>query len=223
MKKYFDVCAGVPLFQGVCEDEFEQMMYCLDGKCRRFQKNTRIVVEGQAGSEVGIVLEGCVQVVEEDVFGNRNIVEQLESGELYGAAFACAEIPFSPVSIVAAKDSLILSMDIRKILTVCANGCPFHQRLIRNMVYILAKKNVALSEKITHISKRTTREKLLSYLSEESKRAESSHFMVPFNRQEMADYLCVERSAMSAELGKLRREGLIDFRKNEFRINTDRG
>lgn len=215
------ICGDIPLFQGVCETEFEQMISCLDGKYRRFQKNALILAEGQAAAGLGIVLEGCVQVVDEDVFGNRNIVEQLEPGGLYGAAFACAGIPVSPVSIVAAKDSLILTLDIRKVLTVCPNSCPFHQRLVQNMVRILAKKNVILSEKISHISKRTTREKLLSYLSEESKRAGSSHFRIPFNRQEMADYLCVERSAMSAELGRLRREGVIDFQKNEFWINMD--
>ncbi len=219
MKKY-GALYNIPLFRGVCETELEQMLSCLDGKYRRYQKQALLLAEGEAVSRFGIVLEGSLQVASEDIFGNRNIVEQLDPGELYGAAFACAEVLLSPVSIIAVKDSLVLDLDIEKVLTLCPDSCPFHRQLIQNMVHILAKKNVALSEKIRHTSKRTTREKLLSYLSAESKKAGKRRFRIPFDRQEMADYLCVERSAMSAELGKLRREGVIDFRKNEFLIKT---
>ena len=110
----------------------------------------------------------------------------------------------------------MLFLEAGRILSVCPTACPFHQKMVENMVYILARKNVMLSEKIGHISKRSTREKLLSYLSSQSKKAGSRHFFIPFNRQELADYLCVERSAMSAELSKLRGEGLLDYKKFEF-------
>ena len=157
MKKY-GALYNIPLFRGVCETELEQMLSCLDGKYRRYQKQALLLAEGEAVSRFGIVLEGSLQVASEDIFGNRNIVEQLDPGELYGAAFACAEVLLSPVSIIAVKDSLVLDLDIEKVLTLCPDSCPFHRQLIQNMVHILAKKNVALSEKIRHTSKRTTRE-----------------------------------------------------------------
>ena len=166
----------------------------------------------------GIVLEGSLQVVEEDIWGNRGILEQVGEGELYGAAFACAGIQKSPVSVVAAKKSRVLRIQMEKLMQVCPNGCPAHQQMIRNLVYLLARKNVALNEKIKHISRRTTREKLLAYLADQAKKAGKKDFSIPFDRQELADYLCVDRSAMSAELGKLKREGKIDLWKNEFRL-----
>ena len=135
---------------------------------------------------------------------------------LYGAAFACAGIKKSPVSVVAVTPVRILQIKIEKVMHVCPNACPCHQQVIQNLVYLLARKNVALSEKIQHISKRSTREKLLAYLADEIKKTGRKHFQIPFSRQELADYLCVDRSAMSAELGKLKREGIIEFRKNEF-------
>ena len=118
----------------------------------------------------------------------------------------------SPVSVVAVTDSQVFQVDIQRVLEVCPASCPFHQQLIRNLVTILAGKNVMLGEKLRHLSKRTTREKLLSYLSETAKQKNARHFVIP----ELADYLCVERSAMSAELSKLRRDGVLDYRKSEF-------
>ena len=172
-----------------------------------FQKQEVIWSEGEPARKVGIVLSGCVQVVSEDVFGNRNILEKLMPGELFGAAYACAGVGGSPVSVVAVTDSQVFQVDIQRVLEVCPASCPFHQQLIRNLVTILAGKNVMLGEKLRHLSKRTTREKLLSYLSETAKQKNARHFVIPFNRQELADYLCVERSAMSAELSKLRGMG----------------
>ena len=189
MKNDIKILQMSPLFTGVNEQDMEEMISCLDGQMKTYGKNERILTEAETLKKVGVILKGCVQVENEDVFGNRNIQEMLEPGELFGAAYACAGIKNSPVSITSISE---------------------------NMVYILARKNVMLSEKIGHISKRSTREKLLSYLSSQSKKAGSRHFFIPFNRQELADYLCVERSAMSAELSKLRGEGLLDYKKFEF-------
>lgn len=211
-----NILEKIPLFQGIHPEERETLLQCLGAEERRFRKNERILEEEKEMDWIGILLEGEVHVFSDDVFGNRHILEQLSGGELFGAAFACAGLKKSPVTAAAVKDSRVLKININRILTVCPASCPFHQKLLTNLVRILAQKNVSLSEKIGHLSRRSTKEKLLSYLSETSKNAGSMHIIIPFNRQELADYLCVERSAMSAELSKLRREGVLDYRKNEF-------
>ena len=216
MKNDIKILQMSPLFTGVNEQDMEEMISCLDGQMKTYGKNERILTEAETLKKVGVILKGCVQVENEDVFGNRNIQEMLEPGELFGAAYACAGIKNSPVSIASISESKVLFLEAGRILSVCPTACPFHQKMVENMVYILARKNVMLSEKIGHISKRSTREKLLSYLSSQSKKAGSRHFFIPFNRQKLADYLCVERSAMSAELSKLRGEGLLDYKKFEF-------
>lgn len=216
-----NILGKIPLFQGIQPEERETLLQCLGAEEKNIRRNGRILEEEMEVSRIGILLEGELHVYSDDVFGNRHILEQLEEGELFGAAFACAGLKKSPVTVAAVKDSKVLQIDVNRILTVCPASCPFHQKLIRNMVRILAHKNVLLSEKIGHLSRRSTREKLLSYLSEISKAAGSRHITIPFNRQELADYLCVERSAMSAELSKLRREGILDYRKNEFWLHEE--
>lgn len=218
MKKNQDLSglARCFLFQGIGKEEQEQLLVCMEGIEKECGKQEILLREEEPAGHIGIVLEGCVQVVEEDVWGNRSILEQIEEGGLYGAAFACAGIKKSPVSVVAVTPVRILQIKIEKVMHVCPNACPCHQQVIQNLVYLLARKNVALSEKIQHISKRSTREKLLAYLADEIKKTGRKHFQIPFSRQELADYLCVDRSAMSAELGKLKREGIIEFQKNEF-------
>ena len=216
MKNDLRILRISPLFKGVKEQDMEEMISCLNGQIKTYRKNERILTEAETLKRVGVILDGCVQVESEDVFGNRNIQEKLEPGDLFGAAYAFSGITDSPVSVTSISDSKVLFIEAGRILSVCPSACPFHQKMLENMVYILARKNVMLSEKISHISKRSTREKLLSYLSSQSKRAKSRHFFIPFNRQELADYLCVERSAMSAELSRLKGDGILDYKKHEF-------
>ena len=206
----------IPLFGGIREENLTEMLKCLDGREKSYRKGEMILTEEESSAGAGLVLEGMVQVAEEDVFGNRNILEHVKTGQLYGAAFSCAGIKKSPVSVMAVTDCRILLINMNKVIETCPMSCTFHQRLISNLVRIMAIKNVALNEKISHISRRSTKEKLLSYLSDCAKKAQRMHFTIPFDRQELADYLCVERSAMSAELGKLKKTGILDCRKNEF-------
>lgn len=206
------------LFSGIGEEEVERLLVCMEGKEKKCRKQELLLMEDEPADHIGIVLEGCVQVVEEDVWGNRGILEQIEAGGLYGAAFACAGIERSPVNVVAVTDSRILRIKIEKVMGVCSKTCACHQQVIRNLVHLLARKNVALSEKLQHISQRSIREKLLAYLADEAKKSGRKEFTIPFNRQELADYLCVDRSAMSTELWKLKREGIIGFQKNKFRL-----
>lgn len=206
----------MPLFQGIHAKERKSLLQCLEGDKKEYQKGEVVLAEEDPPKKMGILLTGSLQVEKEDVFGNRNIVERLMPGDLFGAAFACAGLEKSPVSVIAAEKSEIFLIDIGRVLKMCPASCPFHSRLLENLIVLLARKNVALNEKIEYLSRRSTREKLLSYLSETAKKEGDRHFIIPFNRQELADYLCVERSAMSAELSRLRREGLLRCNRSEF-------
>lgn len=203
------------LFSGITPLEREHLMNCLEARARRYRKGELILSAGDAPA-VGMVRSGAVQVIAEDPMGNRTIIGRMEEGDLFGEAFACAGVAKLPFSVEAAADSEILLIDVNKILVTCPTACPFHARLIENLLAILARKNILLGAKIRHLSRRTTRDKLLSYLSEQAREAGSREFTIPFNRQELADSLCVDRSAMSAELSRLKAERLLDFERNRF-------
>lgn len=218
MENFLKLLVKMPLFRGISESELETMLPCLDGKTARFQKNEAVFLEGDEVRFLGIVLSGAVQVVREDYYGNRNIVASLGPGELFAETFACAAVKAVPVSVFAAEKSEVLLIDCKKILFPCSSGCSYHKRLIENLLQVIAHKNLFLSGKLDLLSQRTTREKLLSYLSGEAKKAGSNFFTIPFNRQELADYLGVERSAMSAQLGRLRDEGQLEFHRSTFKL-----
>ena len=203
------------LFSGIEGAELESLLGCLQAVGRRFKKGELILAVGGKPA-VGLVREGVVQVIAEDPMGNRTIIGRMEEGDMFGEAFACAGAEKMPFSVEAAADSEILLIDVARIVVTCPAACPFHTRLIENLMAVLARKNILLGTKIRHLSRRSTRDKLLSYLSDRAREAGAREFAVPFNRQEMADYLCVDRSAMSAELSKLKTEGILDYEKNRF-------
>lgn len=218
MKNYFDVLKRVNLFSGVDEADFPRILNCLAAKVSHYEKGQTVFFTGESIDRFGIVLSGQVQVVHDDYYGNRSILAEVETGSLVGESFACARIKSLPVSVIAATESDILFIDCTKLTSTCPHACSFHNRLIQNMLQIVSMKNIILTRKIEITSKRTTREKLMAYLSAQAKKAGCSRFTIPFNRQELADYLSVERSAMSAELSKLRKDGVINFHKNEFEL-----
>ncbi len=218
MEKYIDILKNVELFSGIEESELKSLLSCLSAKAVSYEKGQTVFMLGEPTSSFGIVLSGRVQISHEDYYGNRSILGNVGPGGLFGESFAFAETKALPVSVVASMDSEILFIDCRRLTSPCSNACSFHSRLIRNMLYIAAKKNISLTRKIEITSKRSTREKLLSYLSAEAQRAGSSSFEIPFDRQELADYLSVDRSAMSAELGRMRDDGILKFHKNQFEL-----
>lgn len=218
MKKYFEVLNKVALFYGMDGDELLSLLECLGAKVEAFDRNETVFMSGDVIYRFGIVLSGQVQVISEDFYGNRNILAAMGAGEMIGESYACAESYELPVSVVATADSELLFIDFRRLASPCVNACAFHARLIRNMLNIVSVKNIALTRKIEHVSRRTTREKLLSYLSDAAKKAGGGWFSIPFNRQELADYLYVERSAMSATLSKLRDEGVLLYHRNNFKL-----
>lgn len=218
MKKYIGLIKAMPLFQGIREEDLKRLLSCLRARIARFGKNQAVFLEGDKADWIGAVLSGGVQIVREDYFGARSIVAAVGAGSLFAESFAFTETKSLPVSIFASEDSDILLLNCEKCLSPCSCSCLFHNRLIRNFLGITAEKNVLLREKIDVLSKRTTREKLMAYLSNEAKKAGSRFFEIPFNRQELADYLGVDRSAMSSELGRLKKDGVLDFTRSRFRI-----
>lgn len=222
MKNYDSFLLQIPLFKGIEQSNLTGMLRCMNAHFSSYKKRDIILLEGQPVSSVGIVVSGKVQIVKEDFIGNRTILAEIPPGNLFAEAFSCANSEKLPITVISAEDSDVLWIDYHRITTTCSSACQFHSRLIENMLSILASKNIILSQKIEHLSKRTTREKLLSYLSDQAVRTDRREFDIPFNRQELADYLCVDRSAMSNELCKMQDEGILQFSRNHFvLLNTE--
>lgn len=217
MKKIFEIQKNNPLFNGIPLSDFERMFDCLSAHKIFCKKNEVILLEGNAVKYVGLVLSGAVQIVKYDEDGRGNILAEFGVSELFGEVLACAGIDHSPVTVIASEDTEILFMNYRKIITTCSAACPFHSKLIENMLNLIARKNLILNQKIEILSKRTTREKLMCFF--DFHRGPAKKFIIPFNREELAQYLCVDRSAMSAELSKMQAEGIIKFEKNTFEIS----
>lgn len=218
ISSYIELLTKISLFEGIEEKDIGGMLGCLQANKKKFLKNETILRAGEVVSHLGIILSGRGQIIREDIMGNRNILSNLEVGDMFAEAFACAGSQRLPFQVVAITDCTVMFLDYRRIVTTCSSSCYFHTSLIHNMMKILAVKNVLLTQKMEHMTKRSTREKLLSYLSEQAAKSNSKIFSVPFNRQELADYLCVDRSAMSNELSKLKDEGLIDYDRSDFRL-----
>ncbi|NCB51277.1 MAG: Crp/Fnr family transcriptional regulator [Clostridia bacterium] len=218
MAEYFEVLKTVDLFKGIDESDLQTLLSCLAAKTVHYEKGRTVFFSGESIDRFGIVLSGQVQIVQDDYYGNRSILAKIDTGNLFGESFACAESKALPVSVLTTTESKLLFIDCRRLAVPCAKACGFHSRLIQNLLSIVSMKNIALTQKIEFTSRRTTREKLLSYLSAEAQKAGNNRFCIPFNRQELADYLSVERSAMSTELSKLRDSGVLKFYKNQFEL-----
>ena len=207
-----------PLFRGIESHEVQDMLTCLDARQRYVPKGDALLRVGDVTTCMGLVLEGAVRLEKEDYWGNRSILASFGPGQSFAEVYACEPDLAFDINVVAAEDATVLFLDIGRVTTMCPSSCAFHARLIRNLLGIVARRAHALTRKIEHTSQRTTRAKLLSYLSDQAKAAEASRFAIPFDRQELADYLSVDRSAMCAELSRMRKEGIIDFHKNVFEL-----
>ncbi|MDR0839576.1 MAG: Crp/Fnr family transcriptional regulator, partial [Oscillospiraceae bacterium] len=189
MKKYFPLLGRSPLFAGIGNDDFGVMMNCLGASLRSYPKGGTVYFEGDAVTDIGVVVSGKLHLVKDDAWGNTTIVTEVSPPGMFAEAVVCSGLGRVPVSVVAKEDSEILFIDYKRIVTSCPSACAFHSKLIRNMISILAQKNVLMSAKMEHITKRTTKEKLLSYLTEQARQESSGSFDIPYNRQELADYL----------------------------------
>lgn len=220
MKKYFETLSQCPLFDGIDQSALNSLIKCMDGKTSSVPKGNPVFLEGSPARFVGIVLSGTLQVVREDYYGNRSILTILQPGELFAEAFSFAGLETMPVSVFAVKDSEVLLLDCRRILTTCSNSCHFHTLLMKNLLQGMAQKNLALSQKIRYMSRKTTKEKLMVFLYDQAKQHGTTEFVIPYDRQALADYLGVERSAMSAEISKLKKSGQIDTKGAWFCIKN---
>ncbi len=218
MKKYLKILKNCPLFAQIDDDDLLRMLACLGAKVAPFDKKYTIFAEGTPAKYIGIVLSGSVQIVQVDYYGNRSILSEMCESEVFAEAFACAESKALPVTVIANEPCEVMLIDCSHILHTCSNNCGFHQQLIFNLMRDLATKTILFHQRIEITSKRSTREKLMAYLMLQSKKTGRSSFEISFDRQELADYLEVERSGLSAEISKLKKEGIINNQKNHFEL-----
>lgn len=216
MKEFFSVIRSSLLFSGISEQEFSSMQTCLKAENKNFPKGAFVLRAGDTAESIGLVLSGNVLIVQEDIWGNRNILSKAGPGQAFAAAYACAPGSRLNVSVMAETPVTAMFINVKRILDVCPSACSHHSRVLRNLLGELAEKNLRLGEKLTHMGQRTTRAKIMSFLSAEAQRRRACEFEIPFSRQQFADYLGVERSGLSQELGRMKKEGLLDYHKSHF-------
>ena len=216
MKDFLPVIRSSQLFSGTSEEELTAMLSCLKAEKKDFPKEAFVLRAGDAADSIGLVLSGNILVIQEDIWGNRNILSKAGAGQTFAAAYACAPGSVLNVSVMTETPVTAMFLNVRRILTVCPSACSHHSRIIRNLLGEMAEKNLRLSEKLTHMGQRSTRAKLMSYLSSEAQRLGKYEFDIPFSRQQLADYLAVERSGLSLELGKMKKDGVLDYHKSHF-------
>ncbi|MBQ8372364.1 MAG: Crp/Fnr family transcriptional regulator [Clostridia bacterium] len=218
MKKYLEILSKCALFDGIDAEDLLRMLSCLGARVLSFDKKYTVLAEGAEAKCIGILLSGSLHEIQIDYYGNRSIIGRVRPSEMFSEEFACAEMPALPITVVANEPSEVMLVDCSHIIRTCKNGCGFHHRLIFNLMKALATRSIGYHKRIEITSKRSTREKLLTYLALYAKEVGSPRFEIPFDRQELADYLEVERSGLSAEISKLRREGVIKSEKNKFML-----
>lgn len=218
MEQYLFILRNSPFFQGMTEEEILSVLHCVNATVLRKKKDDYILRVGDSTETMGLVLRGAVLVLQEDLWGHRNIIHRIGAGEFFAEAFAATSGSVLDVNIVADEDTEVMLLHMGRLLQTCLHTCDHHNRLVRNLVSVMARRVMNLNEKITHMAKRSTREKLLSYLSAESIRQGKLSFTIPYDRQQLADYLCVERAAMSVELSKLQKEGFLKTNRNRFAL-----
>lgn len=209
MEHYLALYQNNPLFRGISKEDLLPLLECLQAKKRVFPKGSVIFAKGEVAHHLGIVLTGRVNTVYDDILGGHSIIGSMDPGQLFCEAFACTTSQSLPVSAVAQVESSVLLIDIDLILHSCSAASKQHQQLIENLIHLLAEKYVSINQKLIHLSGRTTRRKLLSYLSEQMRLSGGGPFAIPFNQQELADYLFIDRSGLSTEWNKLKKEGLL--------------
>ena len=223
MKKYIPVLKKTKLFAGVGEEDIFAMLGCLQAKMQTYYKGQYVLRQGEYVSHIMILLDGSLHICRDDYWGNTSIIDSVGIGSMFAQAYAAPDGGALPHDVVAKEDSTVILFDVMRLLTLCPSACRFHSMAVQNLYYAISENNRKLMQKLGHISKRTTREKLLSYLSGQAAMQGCNEFTIPFNRQQLADYLSVDRSAMSNELCKMRNEGILYFDKNRFILKQANG
>lgn len=216
-EKYSKILQSNPLFKGIAPDDIPVMLNRLNAYTRVYKKDEFIRHSGEPADFIGIILAGEIQILQDDYYGNRSITALITEGSLFAEAFACAGIKHLPVDIIAAGNCTIMYLNSKALFNGYGSS-RFHYTLINNLLGIFAGKNIYLNQKLKYASQKTTGGKLLAYLNDQAKEKGTNEFVIPFNRQELADYLGVERSAMSAELGKLSKLGILETKRSYFKL-----
>ena len=218
MKEFVPVLKRTKLFSGVGDDDISTMLTCLGARLLTYKKGEYVLRQGEHLSDILVLAEGRLHIQRDDYWGNRSILGHIGVGEIFGEAYVAPESGTLLNDVIAVEDSAVFFFDVKRVISTCSSACCFHTMVVQNLFFAISEKNRGLVQKLDYMSRRTTREKLLSYLSEEAKKQNSASITLPFNRQQLADYLSVDRSAMSNELCKMRDEGLLEFEKNRFRL-----
>ncbi len=206
------------LFEGIKPDERRQILTCINAYEKSYRKNSYIILQGDHVTSFGMVIEGVVDIVKENVYGNRRLVTTIEKDMIFAESLAAANLQEAPISAIAKEESKILFIPIERLLVMCAKSCSFHNKLITNLVKMLATKNLLLNQKLDYLTSRTTRERIAKYFIDTANREGKTKITIPYNRNQLAEYLGVDRSVLSRELSKLKNEGILDFEKNTFNI-----
>ena len=218
MKEFIPVLKRTKLFSGVGDEDISTMLTCLGARLLTYKKGEHVLRQGEHLSDILVLAEGSLHIQRDDYWGNRSILGHIGVGEIFGEAYVAPESGTLLNDVIAVEDSAVFFFDVKRVISTCSSACRFHTMVVQNLFFAISEKNRGLVQKLDYMSRRTTREKLLSYLSEEAKKQNSASITLPFNRQQLADYLSVDRSAMSNELCKMRDEGLLEFEKNRFRL-----
>lgn len=218
MEDYFEILKNTSIFKGIERNEMREMLSCLGARKEKYKKDDFVLWEGSTVKSLGLLLTGEILVIQEDFWGNRNIIAVLGRGQCFGETFACAPGSVLNISVIARENAEVLFLNVQQLMMTGAACSAHYNLLIRNLLTDLAEKNLRLNEKVSHLSQRTTRAKLLSYLSAEAKKHGAATFSIPFSRQQLADFLSVERSGLSVELGKMQRDGLLEYHQNKFAL-----
>ena len=206
------------LFHGIEQDNLPVMLGCLGYRMETYKKGEFISMEGEHLENIGLVVKGSVDMIKEDFWGNKNILMRMRQGSVFGETFICGSASLATVSFCAASDTEVLFLPFKRVMHTCTNACAFHHRLVENMVQLIADKNLELMRKVEVVTKKTLREKILAYLSQQAQLEGGSYFEIPLGRIELAEYVCADRSALTRELNAMKEEGLLDYDRNMFRL-----
>ncbi len=220
LEKYYHQIKNSPVFYGMKDDELQGLLECFNARIRNFEEGEMIIRQGDRITNIYLILEGAVNIEKDSYWGRRIIITQLSVNDNIALAFVASKNIESNIDAVAAQNTRVLVLSYEKCTSMCQNACTRHKVLINNLFDILSKENIELIQKIENVSQKTIRDKLLTYLSNEARKRKSNSFEIPFNRQDLADYLNIDRSAMSFELSKLQKEGLIKYNKNKFVLSA---
>lgn len=206
----------IDLFEHIENNEILELLECMGIKTKVFKKGANILKAGKSIDYLGVILSGKAQIVKTDFLNRDIVIEKLKTNDIFGHNIVCCGIKRSPVSINAVENCEVLFLPFEKVVTPCKKLCKYHLQLIKNMMKMISQQNDILNEKIDIIAQRKIRDKILALL--ENYKKEGEEFTIPYNREEMAKFLCVDRSAMSRELSKMQKEGILKFHKNNFEL-----